>query len=486
MSKQTRQAIVVSTAILLVCLAVLVAAFKHRQITWWYWWVKLSRAETAEEKLEIVKRYEREKALSFLMRTLKYEGEAASGAARKALYRLDRARVLPLLLDALEDPESQARRRAAAALLAMVDERTGEPYANALDENYWLMGREAFLDLVEKTASSEEIGKALQKAVERNRVTEVKPFWPDAWSAIPKIEEEVVISSAGLLWLQRHQFADGSWGSRKFAGMCRSECASCARGKGTLPDEITSPALTALALNAFFSAALAEAYGRTRDRVLKEPLRKAVAAIIKNITERPVTWEESAILHKDSGAINVFTVMALKDAKMCGIKADYKRAFVAVKKYFEKNNAGKHKGLAGNGSAAMTAEIAFSNHLMGMEEKDPSMKESITFIRTAGPHYERNGTIPATKGLHFILIGSYPMMYAGYYKGWSRWYEEKTKLTCEHQIKEGCAYGSWPCANGIEAPGCEQKYEKLYGKVYTTSMWYMIRQAWRRCPPLFR
>ena len=62
MTKQTKQVIIISVAILLICLIALVAAFKHQQIKWWYWWWELARAETNDEKVKIIRDYEKDGA----------------------------------------------------------------------------------------------------------------------------------------------------------------------------------------------------------------------------------------------------------------------------------------------------------------------------------------------------------------------------------------------------------------------------------------
>ena len=82
MTKQTKQAIVVSIAILLVCLITLVAAFKHQQIKWWYWWWRLNNRvdevkqdkpvgyEAIDEIKQIVGDYTEERAVNFLIMIL--------------------------------------------------------------------------------------------------------------------------------------------------------------------------------------------------------------------------------------------------------------------------------------------------------------------------------------------------------------------------------------------------------------------------------
>ena len=58
MTKQTRQAVIVSGVVLLLCFVASVCAFKHRQIRWWYWWWELQEAKTEYEKKEIIDDYE--------------------------------------------------------------------------------------------------------------------------------------------------------------------------------------------------------------------------------------------------------------------------------------------------------------------------------------------------------------------------------------------------------------------------------------------
>jgi len=141
MTKQTKQAIVITIAILILCLTAAVAAFKHREIKWWYWWVKIKRADTQEEKDAILKQYEEEKAVYFLLKGLGAEDRDVDKRQKiaEALARVGTDAV-PRLIKALKVDEEAYVRYGAAELLGMIgDVRAVPPLVEALgDRDYFV------------------------------------------------------------------------------------------------------------------------------------------------------------------------------------------------------------------------------------------------------------------------------------------------------------------------------------------------------------
>jgi len=485
-------------------------------------------------------------------------GMLAHGSAdirRRALDALmklgDHAR--EALIEALERKNKTVRLRA-AAVLAQV-KCGGLAFLRFVDDRAWrcqtselacaaIYGRRKVCEFADDAHALE----SLKKAAERRRAFTAKITRPSAAVVLESMAPALGVKKRlvkryggsasfsavdmGLKWLKRHQAKDGSWGSQSFAGLCKNEHSLCAKGKGTLPDKITSPALTALAMTCFLNTgythktsryrrvmgkaveylldkqqkdgtwitehegtryyatplctlALAEAYGMTRDKRLKPPLEKAVAAILKKVTERPFRWEESNIIHESPDAVNILTVSALKDAKLCGIPGDYNRAFKVIKEYFKKHNAGKHKGIAKNNSAAMTAEIALAHSLMGMKRTDPTMKESITFITKTGPAFALGGRVTGGRGMPFVAAGTWAVWQHGG-REWKAWNKAMKQTVITTQIKGGCADGSWPAANGFEIPGYVHKLEKKYGAVYTSCLATLTLTVYYRSRYFFR
>jgi len=168
MTKHTKQAIIISTAILLVLLIGIGAAIKHREIKWWYWWWQFNRAETMKEKDEVLEKYTNDAAVAFLIRALEKEGLLAKGEFKtgeagakpeneaKLLYwyfrcrtvqkadieykrgivdKLKNAEAVRVLCWMLEDNDASVRSDAALALGNLDDKRAVLPLITALKDS---------------------------------------------------------------------------------------------------------------------------------------------------------------------------------------------------------------------------------------------------------------------------------------------------------------------------------------------------------------
>jgi len=344
----------------------------------------------------------------------------------------------------------------------------------------------------------------------------------------------------GLEWLRRHQCADGGWGTTDYADQCTNANTKCKRGTGTGDNGTCKPGLTGLAAMCFLGAgythkagkykevvrkgldyilskqnangsfssftgsgnayayssgfcalALAEAYGMTRDPKLKQPLKKSIDYVI-NAQNPGAAWRYRARGGSNDTSVSAAFIMALKDAKMCGIKADYKKAFDGVKNWFARNNHGQHKGLGGYGAGkrmacphSMTAVVMLSNQFMGMKRTDPAMKESAEYLSAAGATWRLTGRIPEDQHSYYVYYGTLAMFQYGGDK-WKKWDKEMKEKVLQAQIKGGCADGSWVCANGREVPGFNTWVDGIGGKVFTTSLGILTLEVYYRYSPLFR
>ena len=196
-------------------------------------------------------------------------------------------------------------------------------------------------------------------------------------------------------------------------------------------------------------------------------------------------------------SVSAFVMMALKDAKLCGIKFDYSKACKGLTAYYQSICTGKHKGIGQYRSIASaplprrhsnTAIVLLCRQLMGKRRSNPAIKEGVEYILQEGIKYSTTGRFEDDEGLYYVYYASLGMFqYGG--KEWKKWNKMMKPALLKAQIKGGCADGSWPVANDKEIPNYFQKrfsFEKQAGKVYTTTLAILTLEVYYRYSPLFR
>jgi len=138
MTKHTKQAIIVSVVILLVLCLGIGIAIKNQEIKWWYWWWQFKSTKSDEEKLAIIEKYKKEKAVSFLLMIMKAEHPGTEHSMRQAasiaLSEIGERSIKPLIdLLRSEDEDMDVRCEAEYALV-LIGKKAVEPLIQALDD----------------------------------------------------------------------------------------------------------------------------------------------------------------------------------------------------------------------------------------------------------------------------------------------------------------------------------------------------------------
>jgi len=351
----------------------------------------------------------------------------------------------------------------------------------------------------------------------------------------------------GLEWLKRHQCPDGGWGPQDYADQCKGANTKCKEGVGTMSNMsahgTAKLGLTGLGVLCFLGAgythksgkykqvvekalgfilagqqpggyfgaekggypgpeyghgicalALAEAYGMTKDRKLKKPLERTVKYLLK--AQHPGgAWGYPLRNMVNDTTVSAYIIMALKDAKLSGIKADYSKAFKGFHRHLENVCIGKHKGIGayrkgwhtggGVGPHSATGIAMMCRMFLGAKRDDPAIKEGIKYLSDEGTKWKTSGLIPGDEGIYYVYYTSLGMFQHGG-KEWKKWNKQMKPELLKAQIKGGCADGSWPVANAREIPGFKNWHERLAGKVYATTLTILTLEVYYRYSPLFR
>jgi len=238
--------------------------------------------------------------------------------------------------------------------------------------------------------------------------------------------------------------------------------------------------------NGICTLVLAEVYGMTKDQKYKKPLERAVQYLLK-MQHPNAGWGYGNPPHGGDTSVSAFILMALKDASISGIKADYDKAFNGFKKYLDAVSVGTHKGLTGyrgpSKGHSQTGISMMCRQFMGMKRSNPTMKEAAEWLVNEGPQWE-TGRAKYNRGAYYVYYASLGMFqYGG--KEWKQWNKEMKTSLLKDQIKGGCADGSWRCANGNEMSD-RHGWETWAGKMYTTTFCILTLEVYYRYSPLLR
>ena len=345
----------------------------------------------------------------------------------------------------------------------------------------------------------------------------------------PRSEKAV---AAGLDWLARHQYPDGSWNFDHTPGECNGRC----ENPGIMAE--ARPAATGLALMAFFGAghmhgnsgkysenierglealiemgqmtpqgmsfyhrgrgamythgiastALCEAYAMTGDARLREPAQGALDYICYFQDPTGGGWRYD-LQQKGDTSVTGWQIAALKSGHL-GQLSVKPEVITKASSFIDsmKDQQGVGYGYTidpvrpheANQAPTTTAIGVLCQMFMGVEHADPHLKGATKYISSFGPSVENSyHNYYATQVLFHYTGGSGPM--------WFRWNEKMRKQLVESQNQKGHATGSWtpgpsPRDNDrlTGAHGSEPG-----GRLYTTTLSIMTLEVYYRMMPLY-
>ncbi|MGC8639653.1 MAG: prenyltransferase/squalene oxidase repeat-containing protein [Isosphaeraceae bacterium] len=323
----------------------------------------------------------------------------------------------------------------------------------------------------------------------------------------------------GLLWIIRHQRADGGW-LLNFQDQCQAnpcprhrviESPTAATGLALLPllaagyihnvkcrhqDSVRrgvqwlvqhqqpngdlfvgGPGITYMYSHAIAAMALCEAYGISHDPRLKEPARRAVNFIVEAQNTEGGGWRYSP---GQAGDTSVFgwQMFALRSAHLAGLSiprstlrgcADYLNlAATDSKKILYAYQPGRAV------SPVMTAEALVSRQLLGWPRNHPSLVKGAGRIAA---HLEKDND----RNIYYWYYAT-QLLHNMKNKDWERWNPRVREFLIKTQVKDDtCASGSWdpfqPAAD---------RWGGTAGRLFQTSLSILTLEVYYRYLPLYR
>jgi len=233
--------------------------------------------------------------------------------------------------------------------------------------------------------------------------------------------------------------------------------------------------------------ALGEAYGMTRDPVLKEPLEKALRYIVRmqypDGSWRYSDWQNQ---RNATGDMSLFgwQVMALKSAQTAGIELpnkgiekalDRARQFLVSRRNEMRGRDGSRTGgLASyrpgeRPRPAMTAESLFCWQLLGAAPNDPAMVEAVESLR-------RNPPRLATQDIYYWYYGTLAMFQHGGIEG-EEWTRAMQDTLVSSQRQQGDESGSWDP---------RRPWGDYGGRIFSTAMSTLCLEVYYRYLPMYQ
>jgi hypothetical protein len=302
---------------------------------------------------------------------------------------------------------------------------------------------------------------------------------------------------AALRWLKEHQESDGSW----VAGQASPEkdaytamAVMAFLGHGHTPDDkefgdtvnrgvvylvntIGSDGIVQ-SKNVYaqggVTLALAEAYGMTQSKAIRDPLERAVAANIaaQKIPKDPKSqggWHYSMVHTTSDTSVSGWIIMGLKSAKLAGIDVP-KEVFDQASQYLWNmyDDNGGFGYLGPQRTANMTGVGVLCQQFLG-NYTDPRLKKALDFLKEQKFDWEEAGG--------FALYGWYYITQAMFQGGGAYW-EYWNKQFQKPLIKAQSSDGHW------DAPAKSDGRERA--PVYSTSLACLMLEVYYRYTPLYQ
>ncbi|MHC4916926.1 MAG: prenyltransferase/squalene oxidase repeat-containing protein, partial [Planctomycetota bacterium] len=341
---------------------------------------------------------------------------------------------------------------------------------------------------------------------------------------------------AALRWLKRHQESDGHWDVEKWEGgrPVRGSVLGSSRDKG---HDISITGLATLAFlgagythkagkfkdtvrravnwlaskqlpsgafghegyrgsphnglqiydHAIGTLALAEAYGMSRDPVLREPAQKGVDNLLK--LQAPYgAWQHGGI---KSISVTGWVIMALKSAKIAGLKVDssgFQGAANWIEKCHEKSQprvirySPETRAHFGK-TYGTTAMGMVCKQFMGTPNSDATLQKNADFILEEVPRWEATVTAKASpQWPYYWYYGTLAMFQMGGAR-WQQWNVAMKKTLLPNQRKGGPMDGSAQDVDG--SWDCEMGFGLTGGRAYTTAVNALSLEVYYRYLPMY-
>jgi len=299
---------------------------------------------------------------------------------------------------------------------------------------------------------------------------------------------------AALRWLKEHQGPNGSWGGQDALSALAT---LCFLGHGETPDSEEFGPTVSKALGYLVTTvgpegivksknmysqgavtlALSEAFGMTQSPQVREPLDRAVSAIllsqkVKKTAEMHVGgWRYTPTSVDADTSVTGWLVMGIKSAKLAGISVPDEAFAMASKYLWNMANDNGGFGYAGPGHGQGTTAIGILCQQFLGQSSDRRLKKGLDFYKTQKVDWNE----PSARG--FTLYSWYYATQAMFQAGGAYW-DYWNKQMRETLVKSQNSDGHWDTPEGSS--------EKNHGAVYSTTLCCLMLEVYYRYLPIYQ
>ncbi len=297
---------------------------------------------------------------------------------------------------------------------------------------------------------------------------------------------------AALRWLKEHQESNGSWGPAHPDAMT-ALAVLCFLGHGETPDSeefgptisrgltyitsIVGPEGMVKSKNMYaqgaVTLALSEAYGMTQSPLAREPLDRAISAIlqaqkVKKTNEADMGgWRYSPNSTDADVSVSGWLIMGLKSAKLAGVSVPDEAYEMASKYLWNMYAESGGFGYAGPGKGAATTAVGILCQQFLGHSSDKRIKKALDYYKEQKVDWDHPGN---------SLYGWYYATQAMFQGGgayWAHWNKEIRDTLVKKQASDG----HW------DAPG--NKPDNL-GPVFSTTLCCLMLEVYYRYLPIYQ
>ena len=243
--------------------------------------------------------------------------------------------------------------------------------------------------------------------------------------------------------------------------------------------------------HAIGTLALTEAYGMTKDPMLRERTERAVDFIIKTQNSTG-GWRYYSNSPDADSSVSGWMVMALHSATLSGVEVPQK-VFDGARRFFDSvtdKEMGATSYMPGQppSSAALIAVGLLCHQYLGMKPDDPYIDMASAAINKFPPTWFDvvPGEIMSLENLPVSHPGANDY-YFWYYanlalhqrrgEAWEKWHPQVKRVLTEKQVRTGPDAGSWPPLDRWSLRG---------GRVYSTALATLCLEVYYRYAPIYR
>jgi hypothetical protein len=308
---------------------------------------------------------------------------------------------------------------------------------------------------------------------------------------------------AGLRWLKNNQQPNGSWPCHQSVAAGTALAALAFLGHGEMPDSeefgpTVNKALRYLVATVgtdgvvtesdrsanmyaqgIVMLALSEAYGMTQSPRLKEPLERAVKAIVasqkapKKDPRDIGGWRYSINADDSDSSVSGWIIMGLKSARLAGVAVSDETFELASQYLWTLYGDGTFGYNSPRKTPGTTAIGVLCQQFMGHGE-DRRIKQALDFLK------EQKADWAGTKG-DFVLYGWYYQTQAMFHGGGAYW-EYWNRQIRDTMIKNQQDDGRW-----LSPPNSESEQKDMaMSPVYSTALGCLILEVYYRYLPIYQ